>query len=381
MARVERFAYEQLPRWTRREATLATLAARTLFTDPCLLGSTKKALDSRFEAVFEGLEYTIKLPKVHTREAIVAAYSKRPSVHSIFSLASEDVISASVGAFSLDAPMARWIAARALGMSEQDARRWLAPIEWTPGMEGAYAMVCSQAAWRALNPGILPTFRAATESWEDVAHALGSGDWVLWSVHLRAGSVTGLGTMLLPMRALKPKQSLNAESLARARSLSVEAHLVAGSARFSAEDVSRWSMGELLVLDGLHQGENGLLLGPMLVRVGAGECKVVVEQHRIVAEEPLHPKGTAMTDIPDNAGTDPVNRTALLATLTVDVEVIVAKSTVTVAEVSAWRPGEVIAMPTPINTPVEVRAGGRLVARGELCTVDQEIGVRITELL
>jgi flagellar motor switch/type III secretory pathway protein FliN len=34
-----------------------------------------------------------------------------------------------------------------------------------------------------------------------------------------------------------------------------------------------------------------------------------------------------------------------------------------------------------IGELVEVRAGGRVVARGELCDVEGQLGVRVTELL
>jgi flagellar motor switch/type III secretory pathway protein FliN len=34
----------------------------------------------------------------------------------------------------------------------------------------------------------------------------------------------------------------------------------------------------------------------------------------------------------------------------------------------------------PLGGPVELRAGGRLLARGELCDVEGEVGVRVTEV-
>ena len=381
MTRAQRFAYEQLPQWTRRQAALTTLAARTFFTEARRSGSTSKALDARFGALFDDVEYTLRLPEVHSHKTLLQAYTQRPTIATIFSVTSESILTATAAVFALDAPVARWMAARALGLSDQEAVRWMAPMEWTPGMEGAYAMACTQAAWRACSPGILPIFRAATESWDDVAHALGSGDWVQWTVHVRAGSVSGLGTILLPTRALKARPSLDAQSYQRVVGLDVTAHLVAGSARFSAQDVARWTIGELLLLEGLSQSHDEAVVGPMLVRVGAGECNVMVEPKRIVAQEALRPRKASMTSDSLDPKTDPIHRASLLATLTVEVEVIIAKTTMTVGEVSEWRPGEVIALPTPVGTPVEVRAGGRLVARGELCTVDQQIAVRITELI
>ena len=47
------------------------------------------------------------------------------------------------------------------------------------------------------------------------------------------------------------------------------------------------------------------------------------------------------------------------------------------AEWAALRPGDVVQCGRRIEEPVLLRAGGREIARGELVTVDGEIGVRI----
>ncbi len=289
--------------------------------------------------------------------------------------------SSTVGALAVDAPLARWLAARALGMTEQEAARWLAPIEWTAGMEGAFAVVCAQAAWRALSPGILPVFRAATDSWDDVAHALGAGNWALWSVDIHAGSVAGLGTLLLPTSALRLRQTLDAGAADRVADLTLNARLVAASAQFLLTEIAQWAAGDLLALSGLALTSRGIMTGVMRVRLGRAECKVRVEPTQIIAEQTPFAKGSTMSDADSTPSTDPTNRTALLSALTVEVEVVVARSTVTVAEVSAWRAGEVIAMPTPVASLVELHAGGRVIARGELVTVEDELAVRITEIL
>lgn len=79
--------------------------------------------------------------------------------------------------------------------------------------------------------------------------------------------------------------------------------------------------------------------------------------------------------------TDPASRTALLAGVPVEVEIVIARGVFAVGEVAAWRPGEVVALPTRVGEPVEIRAGGRVIARAELCDVEGEVGVRVLELL
>ena len=57
-----------------------------------------------------------------------------------------------------------------------------------------------------------------------------------------------------------------------------------------------------------------------------------------------------------------------------------ARFTLPLDELSALRPGEVLATGKPIGARVALSAGGRTVARGELCEVDGEIGVRIVDI-
>ena len=49
--------------------------------------------------------------------------------------------------------------------------------------------------------------------------------------------------------------------------------------------------------------------------------------------------------------------------------------------VARWRVGEVVEFPQRTDAGVIVRAGGRVVARGELVDVDGCVGVALTEVL
>jgi type III secretion protein Q len=58
-----------------------------------------------------------------------------------------------------------------------------------------------------------------------------------------------------------------------------------------------------------------------------------------------------------------------------------ARFTLPLAELSALRPGQVLCTGRAIGELVTLSAGGRAFARGELCDVEGEIGVRVTELV
>jgi len=58
-----------------------------------------------------------------------------------------------------------------------------------------------------------------------------------------------------------------------------------------------------------------------------------------------------------------------------------ARFTLPLAELSALRPGEMLCTGRAIGELVTLSAGGRAFARGELCEVEGEIGVRVTELM
>jgi flagellar motor switch/type III secretory pathway protein FliN len=53
----------------------------------------------------------------------------------------------------------------------------------------------------------------------------------------------------------------------------------------------------------------------------------------------------------------------------------------TLAELVQLAPGAIVALGQPLGGVVDLCAGDRVVARGELVDVDGELGVRVTELV
>ncbi|MGF1468111.1 MAG: FliM/FliN family flagellar motor switch protein [Sandaracinaceae bacterium] len=70
----------------------------------------------------------------------------------------------------------------------------------------------------------------------------------------------------------------------------------------------------------------------------------------------------------------------LARALPVAVTIEVARIELTLEEIAGLGPGEVLALPCPVDEPVALRAGSRVIAHGELVEVEGEVGVRIVRL-
>ncbi|MEZ4404557.1 MAG: FliM/FliN family flagellar motor switch protein [Kofleriaceae bacterium] len=67
--------------------------------------------------------------------------------------------------------------------------------------------------------------------------------------------------------------------------------------------------------------------------------------------------------------------------LRVPLAVVVGEVEVSARQLLELGPGQVITLAGPVGGPVELRAGARLIGRGELVVVDGDLGVRVTEVL
>lgn len=64
----------------------------------------------------------------------------------------------------------------------------------------------------------------------------------------------------------------------------------------------------------------------------------------------------------------------------VQLTVRVGTIAMTLGELLALEQGSVVVLNKKIGEPVEILAGGRVVAKGELVRVEEELGVRILEI-
>jgi type III secretion system YscQ/HrcQ family protein len=77
--------------------------------------------------------------------------------------------------------------------------------------------------------------------------------------------------------------------------------------------------------------------------------------------------------------TDP--RELFVDDLRVPLTIVAGEIEVSARQLLGLAPGQVLALPGPVGGPVELRAGGRVVARGELVVVDGDLGVRVIDVL
>lgn len=64
----------------------------------------------------------------------------------------------------------------------------------------------------------------------------------------------------------------------------------------------------------------------------------------------------------------------------IDVEALLGKATLTVAELNALSEGDVITLDRQVNEPVSIGVNGRIIGRGEIVTVNDCFAVRLTQV-
>lgn len=75
----------------------------------------------------------------------------------------------------------------------------------------------------------------------------------------------------------------------------------------------------------------------------------------------------------------PVAGLDLLADIEVAVTVELGRARMRVQDVLALRAGSVVELNRPIGAPVDLLANGRVIARGQIVVVEDQLGVRVTE--
>jgi flagellar motor switch protein FliN len=71
----------------------------------------------------------------------------------------------------------------------------------------------------------------------------------------------------------------------------------------------------------------------------------------------------------------------VLSEVTVPLTVELGQTTMRIRDLLAVGPGSVIELDREARSPVEIRAGGQLIAHGEVVVIDDMFGVRVTELV
>lgn len=84
-------------------------------------------------------------------------------------------------------------------------------------------------------------------------------------------------------------------------------------------------------------------------------------------------------DLSGTASGEPIGLDNLLA-VPVRITVEVGRTRMTLAELVKLAPGSLVALDREAHEPVDILVNGKVVARGEVVTIDEKYGVRITSV-
>jgi len=355
------YPHDRLPRWRRGDAALLRALLRRLGAP----ARPAPRLDAGFEALLGGpLDARPGVP--HLAEPASLLADRGGSVVCA-------VLSAAGGCavVACDRPFALMLARRCLGGPDapDDAR---GPLD--PRWEGSLAVLAARLLARASAPAPPPVVRAVTDDLADALGALGPGPLLAWPWALSLGGDAARALCLVARDVRWDAPPADPPSPQRLGDVPVTAAVLAGRARWPAAEVASLARGEVFALDGLRL-EGGAPVGDVALALGHPPALARAARLRgdgaVELAGPLEP---FMEDHDDDGG-------ARLAELPVEVAVELARERFALAEVAAWRAGEVVTFRARVGDAVTVRANGRAVARGELVDVEGDVGVRIVEVL
>ncbi len=64
----------------------------------------------------------------------------------------------------------------------------------------------------------------------------------------------------------------------------------------------------------------------------------------------------------------------------VRIEVVLGEASLSVRELTSLSKGRIVELESICGEPVEMRAAGQLIARGEVVVIDEQFGLRVTEV-
>jgi flagellar motor switch protein FliN len=83
----------------------------------------------------------------------------------------------------------------------------------------------------------------------------------------------------------------------------------------------------------------------------------------------------------EGTAADAVGDLSLVLDVPVELAVEVGRTTMTIRETLAIAPGSIISLDRMAGEPVDLLVNGRRIARGEVVAVDEEFGLRVTEVI
>jgi flagellar motor switch protein FliN/FliY len=129
-------------------------------------------------------------------------------------------------------------------------------------------------------------------------------------------------------------------------------------------------------IDGLLPARDGLAIvssGLFVADRQLGTAALLAPAHVPTSSmAPVEPTGAVATDL---------GALRPLAGVAMAVTAELGRTQLSVSELLNLRPGSVVELDRAAGSPVDVLVNGTLIARGEVVVVDEEFGVRLTEVL
>ncbi len=232
----------------------------------------------------------------------------------------------------------------------------------------------------------------------EVAAVLAMDDAALRSLlvldlSLSVGGETGWGRLLLGAHLRlatvpPPSEATLRHTLSRRHRLAgvqVPLCIEAGYGFLPAREVLALQPADIVMLD--HFGPKPVTGGPVWLRLGGGVFPAHLDGAGVTVLGSFHLRAQAMAEQPTDerpagaADPAPPTNESLLRELPVQITCEIGRVTLSAREVLELRPGAVLPVGRPLAGPVDLTAGGRVIAHGELVDVEGEIGVRVTEVL
>ena len=241
-----------------------------------------------------------------------------------------------------------------------------APRPATRAEKGVLAGLVALALEAGAAPGLV------VDGVTDDLHALGLGlpdPWVIgFDARFDAGGVAGTVRLLAPESLLAagppaPDARIDDAGLARLAHVHVRAEVTLALATLTPAELAALARADVVVLADAARGRAWL-------RVGRGGFALRYDDARLTVADAWR-QGVPMADPND----------ALARDLSVPISCRLAQLDLSVRELLELQPGAVIGLARPLGAPVELCAGERVLARGELVDVEGELGVRVSEIV
>jgi len=192
------------------------------------------------------------------------------------------------------------------------------------------------------------------------------------------GSVVGLAWLLvdaaLLVRRAQDRRHLRARRLGRLAAQALVLPVEAVRIALPAGELGLFGEGDVILSPGCPPA--GCARLPALLRIGEGGIDVTVEGDEVTISGSYQRQGERQM----SAAETEVVETTLAEELPVELVVELGRLRLTGAQVLDLEVGDVLALERPLVGLVDLRVGGRLVARGELVNIDGEAGVRLAEV-